>query len=229
MKLPCDVNLPIELLFKQIDNAIEYASAGQAPYSPRQVLNIAYQLVLRTGIFVNDCKIWKKQNDGYKTWPQFKLDFAATYQDYNESRDLSPHAAGFNATNITDYHDETIDAIANLTTATAANRQVVANLTQTNASLTKNLSTSTAKLLAALATITFLTKQLADLRSVPSPTSPSSNAQSPGERKHYFWSCGHWCLHSSSKCPVPKDGHQKGAKAADTMNGSMLNKPPACS
>jgi hypothetical protein len=35
MKLPCDVNLPIESLFKQIDDAIEYASAGQVPYSPQ--------------------------------------------------------------------------------------------------------------------------------------------------------------------------------------------------
>ena len=32
MKTPCDVNLPIESLFKQIDDAIEYASAGQAPF-----------------------------------------------------------------------------------------------------------------------------------------------------------------------------------------------------
>jgi hypothetical protein len=227
MKLPCDVNLPIESLFKQIDDAIEYASAGQAPYSPRQVLNIAYQLVLRTGIFVDDCKLWKKQTDNYKTWPQFKLDFAAAYQDYNESRDLSPRAAGFSATDVADYHDETIDAIANLATATAADRQAVANLTTTNASLTKDLSTSTTKLLAALTTITVLTKQLADLRSAASPPVPTANTQTSGERKHYCWSCGHRCLHSSSKCPVPKDGHQKGAKAADTMNGSTLNKPPA--
>lgn len=59
MKLPCDVNQPIEVLFQQIEDAIEFASAGQAPYSPQQVLNIAYQLIFRTGLFADDCKVWK--------------------------------------------------------------------------------------------------------------------------------------------------------------------------
>jgi hypothetical protein len=51
MKQPCDVNQPIKVMYQQIEEAIEFAAAGQAPYSPEQVLNIAYQLVFRTGIF----------------------------------------------------------------------------------------------------------------------------------------------------------------------------------
>jgi hypothetical protein len=85
MKQPCDVNQPIELMYQQIKDAIEFAAAGQSPYSPDQVLNIAYQLVFRTEFFSDDCKIWKRQAAAYKTWPQFKLDFAVAYQEYSEA------------------------------------------------------------------------------------------------------------------------------------------------
>ena len=45
MKQPFDVNQPIEILYKQIEDSIEFAAAGQTPYSPEQVLNIAYQFL----------------------------------------------------------------------------------------------------------------------------------------------------------------------------------------
>jgi hypothetical protein len=59
MQQPCDVNQPIEVFYKQIEDAMEFAAAGQTPYSPAQVLSIAYQSIFRTGIFADDCKIWK--------------------------------------------------------------------------------------------------------------------------------------------------------------------------
>jgi hypothetical protein len=108
MKQPCDINQRIEILYKQIEDAIDFTTAGQTPYSTQQVLSIAFQLVFRTGTFVDDCKIWKRQATAYKTWPQLKLD-----------------AAGFSTQDIPGYHEDTIGAIANLATATAANRTAV--------------------------------------------------------------------------------------------------------
>jgi hypothetical protein len=221
MKKPCDVNQPIEVFFKQIEDATEFAAAGQAPYSPEQVLNIAYQLVFRTGIFVDDCKTWKKQPALYKNWPQFKIDFAVAYQEYNEALDIGPRAAGFNAESVSDYHEHTIDALSNLATATVADRTAVANLTETTAILTRDLAKSNASLVAALNQITSLTQKLADFRTGRPP--PSTGEY---ERKHYCWTCGYRSLHSSAKCTIPSSGHQKAAKAADIMGGSTLNQPP---
>jgi hypothetical protein len=221
MKQPCDVNQPIEVLYKQIEDAIEFAAAGQTPYSPAQVLSIAYQSIFRTGIFADDCKIWKRQPNAYKTWPQFKLDFAVAYQEYSETLDINPAASGFHAEEATD-QQETINAIANLATATAEDRKAVANLTSTNAILTKELATSNGKLVTALTLVTSLTKQLADSRS---GTSTRPTGSRPNERKHYCWTCGYRCEHSSWYCPTPATGHQTRAKAADTMNGSDKNKP----
>jgi hypothetical protein len=219
MKLPCDVNQPIEVLFQQIEDAIEFASAGQAPYSPQQVLNIAYQLIFRTGLFADDCKVWKRQPADYKTWPQFKLDFSLAYQEYNETLDLSPAAAGFHAATKPDQHDDTILAIANLATATAADRTAVANLTSTNATLTKELTTSNTKLITALNMVNTLQKQINER----TPTGQSRTSTS-GARKHYCWTCGYRSEHSSFYCPTPATGHQTRAKASDTMNGSTANK-----
>jgi hypothetical protein len=195
---------------------------GQTPYSPEQVLNIVYQLVFRTGIFADDCKIWKRQALAYKIWPQFKLDFAVAYQEYSEASDITPGAAGFNAEEIVDHHENTLDALANLATATAEDRRAVVNLTGTNATLTTELATSNGKLISALNRITNLTKQLANLRANSSNRGDTNGSNN--ERKHYCWTCGYRCEHSSWKCPTPPTGHQTRAKAADTMNGSNKNK-----
>jgi hypothetical protein len=240
MKQPCDVNQPIEMLYQQIEDAIEFAAAGQTPYSPEQVLSIAYQLVFRTGIFADDCKIWKRQAAEYKTWPQFKLDFAVAYQEYSDGLEISPRAAGFQAEVRNDQH-ETIEAIANLATATAEDRRAVANLTATNATLTKDLAAANGKLISTLTLVNTLTKQLSEARSGNNATSPrvtppvagdrtpANRSNPPGAteytRKHYCWTCGYRCDHSSWFCTVPAFGHQTRAKAADTMNGSTHNKP----
>jgi hypothetical protein len=220
MKQPCDVNQPIQVLYKQIEDAIEFAATGQTPYSPAQVLNIAYQLVFRTGIFANDCKIWKHQPAPYKKWPQFKLDFVVAYQEYNEALVITLHAAGFSAEELAK-HQGTIDAIANLATATAEDRRAVANLMETKTTLTKELATSNGKLVTALTLVNTLTKQLAGSRAVSNQRSPVTGT---GERKHYCWTCGYRCEHSSWLCPTPAAGHETRAKAADTMNGSTRNK-----
>jgi hypothetical protein len=224
MKKACDVNQPIEVLYKQIDDAVEFADAGATPYTAGQVINIAYQLVYRTGIFTDDCKIWKRHPAVYKTWPQFKIDFALAYQEYNEALDIAPSAAGFHAQTVDEHNEETIAAIANLATATAEDRKAVANLTSTNALLTKELATSTSKLITALTQIGSLTKQIADLRAGATLRTPATPGAASA-RKHYCWTCGYKSEHSSWYCTTPAAGHQTRAKASDTMNGSVLNKP----
>ena len=57
LRTPYDANRPIENLTDQIENAVEYASAGQTPYTPEQVVAVAYQLVFKTGLFLDNCKI----------------------------------------------------------------------------------------------------------------------------------------------------------------------------
>jgi hypothetical protein len=212
-KTPYDPNLPIETLFDQIENGIDYAAAGLSPYSPEQVINNAFQLIYATGMFLDDCKIWKRQAAAYKTWDQFKTDFSLSHREFRDARGTTAGATDYQAHNAI-YQQDTIDALANLATATSHDRQAVSTLTATNSALTKELTSINAKLVTALLENTRLTALLAN---------KSHNA--PLESKHYCWSCGFRQTHASFECPSPKPGHRKRAKAADTMGGSTANKP----
>jgi hypothetical protein len=215
-----------------MEDAMEFASAGQTPYTPAQVLSIAYQSIFRTGIFVDDCKIWKRRDEIYKTWEHFKRDFRVSYTEYVETLDTTPQASGFHA-EAAGFHAEqreqqesTIEAIANLATATAEDRTAVATLTKTNAALTYSLAKSGEKLIAAMAQITNLTKQLADLKANKRGTRVNEPTPDlvPG-KYHYCWTCGYKCDHPSFKCTVQATGHDKGATKNNTKNGSVVNKP----
>ena len=85
MKLAYDVNLPIETFFDQIEDAIEFTSAGNAPFTPVQVLNTAYNVIASTGMFQDDCKVWKRKAETDKTWTQFKIDFAIAHAELVDS------------------------------------------------------------------------------------------------------------------------------------------------
>ena len=38
MNTPYDVNLPIEVLFNQVEDGMEYADAGNHPFTPEQIV-----------------------------------------------------------------------------------------------------------------------------------------------------------------------------------------------
>ena len=45
LQVPYNSNLHIEALIDQVEDAVEYAAAGNTPYSPLQVFGIAYQFI----------------------------------------------------------------------------------------------------------------------------------------------------------------------------------------
>ena len=67
MKAPYDVNLHIETFFDQIEDAVKFAVAGQASFTPIQVVNTAFNVIASTGMFQNDCKLWTRKQTIQKT------------------------------------------------------------------------------------------------------------------------------------------------------------------
>ena len=72
---------PLEVSFTRIEEYQEFASEWNTPYTPEQVLNIAYQTLFSSGIYTDDCKDWRKMDPVDKSWENFKLHFANKYQD----------------------------------------------------------------------------------------------------------------------------------------------------
>ena len=44
-----------------MENDIYYADAVSTPYSPEEIISVAYNLVFKTGIFNDDYKLWKRK------------------------------------------------------------------------------------------------------------------------------------------------------------------------
>ena len=75
MKEPWYPNQPFEQLVKQIQDAIDLADHVGVPYTPQQIVNVAYNLVERTGMFEIDCRVWREREateEEPKNWTTFK-------------------------------------------------------------------------------------------------------------------------------------------------------------
>jgi hypothetical protein len=228
MKAQYDPNQPIETLFDQIETAIDIADAASAPYSPEQVVTIAYTLVFGTGMFPEACRDWRRLPTADKTWGRFKTDFATAHQEFRDTQ-LTANQTGYHAANALQEEAEalttqTADALANLATATASDRTTVANLTDTNAKLTAELTTVNAKLLNALAKIAEL-----QVRSSRNSGNNNNSDRPPREytaNENYCWSHGYKVSahHTSSTCAHKSPGHKDAATRVDNMGGSQRGK-----
>jgi hypothetical protein len=110
--------------------------------------------------------------------------------------------------------DATIGALANLATAAAADRGVVAAITQANARLVKQLEDNSHELRELKALIKRERTENRGQRSFnPSPS-------------NYCWTHGYNVgnTHTSLTCKHLKPGHKKEATRADNMGGSQANK-----
>ena len=84
LSAPYNSNQPFETLIGQVENVVDYASAGDTPYTPPQVIGIVLQLVFHTSLFNNNCKLWRRQPTNVKTWTHFKEFFATVHQEWQE-------------------------------------------------------------------------------------------------------------------------------------------------
>jgi hypothetical protein len=223
LKAPYDVNQPIETLFDQISQAIDLADAAGAPYTPAQIINHAYSILLQTVFYGDACKEWRRLAPVDKTWVNFQLHFAAAHDDLREAQ-ATAQQGGYHQAHTAFYpldddmpappHD-TITALANLAHATAADRTVLATLTTTIQQLTNALERAQQEVASLRLTST-------TTNTTPPPAAPASAAKR-FRYGNYCWSHGFRCGkdHTSETCKWPKDGHQRTATATNQQGGSI--------
>jgi hypothetical protein len=91
------------------------------------------------------CRHWNEKPAADKTWTHFKSHFAAAHNQHKQMQGESAATAGYHSANAAMNQNEdqmaeaTIGALANMATATAAYRGVVAALIQANSRLVKQL------------------------------------------------------------------------------------------
>jgi hypothetical protein len=165
------------------------------------------------------CGRWNEKHTIERTWTQFKSHFAA-HRQHKQMQGESAATAGYHSANAAVTHNEfqmdeaTIGSLSNLATATAADRGVVAALTQANSRLTKQLDDNAYELRELKALIKKERSENRGQRSFnPSPS-------------NYCWTHSYkvGSTHTSLTCKLPQPGIKKEATRADTMGGSHANR-----
>jgi hypothetical protein len=106
LKASYNANLPIETMFDQVENAVEFDAAGNSPYTPVQVVNAAFQLFFQIGLFADNCKSWKRKDAGDKTWPAFKTFFFEAHKEWRQSQQATTAGTGYSSSANSVYQQE---------------------------------------------------------------------------------------------------------------------------
>jgi hypothetical protein len=221
---PYDPNQPIEMLFQQIQDARAFAVAGGQPYGSAMIVNMAYTLVFNTGLFPDACRVWQSRAITGKTWAQFNLDFTTVHREFHLTNQTA-HQSGFRSANMmieqvcAESMQDTVDAIAQLATATASDRGTVATLTMTNAKLATQLETTHAQ-------IAQLKNEIATLKNNIKASWQGQRTVKTTHNDSYCWSHGYQISksHTSATCNMKKSGHQDTANKSNTMGGIQWGK-----
>jgi hypothetical protein len=143
MQRAWDPQQPVESLFKQIQDCTNYSEAGGVLIGHPQQINVWYAKIFATGHFMSACRRWNEKPLADKTWAQFKAIFSAAHRQHKQMQDEYAAADGYHSSRAAvgktedQMAEATIGALANLATATAADRGVVATLMEANARLVK--------------------------------------------------------------------------------------------
>ena len=77
--LTYDPDQSINLIFKSINDLVEYSREAKTELTQSQTINLALVILHRQRIFKDDIRTWKRNNLAYKIWGNFKHDFRETY------------------------------------------------------------------------------------------------------------------------------------------------------
>jgi hypothetical protein len=220
LNTPYDPTQPIENLFQQIQDARYFAVASGQPYGDAMIINVVFTLlVFNTGLFPDACRAWQARSIADTTWLQFKIDFSAAHREFRLNNQTAQQS-GFHSANTMieqgrgDITQETVDAIAQLETATAWDRGTVATLTATTAKLASQLE-------AAKSYIKMLKDEIQSLKANIKPAWQGQRPSKSTNNNNSCWSNGHQVHkdHTSATCKARKDGHQEMATKDTTMGG----------
>ena len=215
-------------------DGVAYAELGDAPFTSKQIVDTALLCLAKMGVFNDNLKECNRLPLLDRTWPKFRVQFAKAHREWRANLRLTagqyfPRANAADSTILTTHQAKTVDALANIETATAEDRSTVATLTDTIAQLLSELALAQAKLISSLLDNQRLLKRLSDKGGscntsggVTYGKTSGGGAAGPwdGPSIHYCHTHGHKCPHPSFKCPEPGTGHIKNATKKDTRGGS---------
>ena len=193
---PWHPTTPIETLFLQIDDGLDFALAGESPIDNNTAVRITYNILFATGLFELACREWRAKPKQEKTLANLKVFFTIA----NNDRAATTSTAGYHnhAANTTFTTNDTLTALL------AAHNHLQKTVERLEKAASKPAPTSIN----------------------PTFQQPSNNGRPPPTVKGYCHTHGHTCVHNPAKihtsatCRNPGPTHNNSATALNTMNGS---------
>jgi hypothetical protein len=76
-----DASIPFEAFTAHMEECVEIADAANTPYTPEQILDNAYNLVFKTGLYFDALKLWRHRPAVEQTWTNFKAHIVEAQQE----------------------------------------------------------------------------------------------------------------------------------------------------
>jgi hypothetical protein len=197
-----------------------------------QCVNIAFLLILNTGAITDACRDWQRRIPVNQTWADLRREFARAQ---GEQRIISSTAsgAGYHTANVAEHYEPShmsankgfVTAMANLATATSADRETVEILTRAIATITDQLKAKDIWAKSQEAEVRRLLSTHGNPRPpvVPGPTNTYVRKSYKTNNENYCWSHGYQVglNHKSANFTKKAPGHKDNATKANIMGGDI--------
>jgi hypothetical protein len=146
MTAPISFQDPIKTLFKQIEDGVRYANAELQQYMGAKYVNSVFLLILNTGAVPEACREWQHRTPVDQTWAEFRRELSRARREQCIISNTAS-GAGYHTANVAEHyvHGQLPDdrgfviSMANLVTDNSADRETLATLTNTIATLKDQL------------------------------------------------------------------------------------------
>jgi hypothetical protein len=213
-------------LLKKIQYCVDLAEDGGVTIGAAQKLSSAYSKIFKSGIFNSACRRWDEKIEADKTWNNFKIHFAAAYHQHMQMQGENVGEPGYANAAVAQPEDDLVEqalsAFSNLSTATAVDIGVVAQLTEANSCLAKQLEDNAT----ALNEIKALLKKERAERAHSGKFERPPRCKFTPSSDNYCWSHGYKVArtHTIQTCMYPKYGHQCESTKTNNIGGSQVNR-----
>lgn len=142
IKNPWDPNEPIEMLFKQIEDAQIFALCANLGYDLPRLIMYALNNITNTGAFREELRDFYRQHNTHEIdWPTFKKFWATAWTEREHYRRSSGTTTYANIATDDDSISTFNTAVANLTAQRAQDNAAMSQLSDTNHSMQSNINT----------------------------------------------------------------------------------------
>ena len=221
MRETFDATKPVEELFQQIEDAVEYAEAAEAPYNDTQIVSRAYLLLLNTGMYNQACREWRRKPTVEQTWTAFKTFFAEVHRDLLAQRAMQTNPYQ-EANAVIEAFQEQTDKILDKLTQPTTDATTISTLTSHNEAMASQLANATMDLSEMKNLVTMLCQQVNDLQNAPAQKTRKYRPNRNKNNKSYCWTHGRTRRndHTSATCRNKAEGNIDTATLEDRQSGS---------